>query len=338
MSTLLNVLIDDIVEMNNEKEFEEIKMEVLSEIASIENEDIAFESIVKGDNFVRRFLSRLGKAISTGKDNGSKINFDLKVFRKIDKSKITKDVTGVATPEYVKSFVDILLTNPTFTKEDIEELSKLTQKVNLAGGVKSAILGLLSSITSLTSIGYYFCYFFIVAAKSNLFMGIALDIIALILSIYSKKSIKYATDNMTNIDVNRLLDLTAKLLNTFLGVNSTKIDNTSYAAADSIINKLNNKSQQTISTADQNKVADMLLKLSDEFKSNDFDATKFNLSGANMNIFKEFIKDVKSGNDNLDAGIVEKMDNIIALSQKIDQVAKVVAEASNTIMRDIRKW
>ena len=338
MSTLLSVLIDDIVEMNNEKEFEEIKMEVLSEIASIENEEIAFESIVKGDNFVKRFLSRLGKAISTGKDNGSKINFDLSIFRKIDKSKISKDVTGVATPEYVKIFIDILLANPSFTKEDIEELSKLTQKVNLAGGVKSAVLGLLSSITSLTSIGYYFCYFFIAAAKSNLFMGIALDIIALILNIYSKKSIKYATDNMTNIDVNRLLDLTAKLLNSFLGINSTSISNKSYDNADDIIRVLSNKTTTTITVDDQNKVADMLLKLADEFKSDDFDTTKFNLSSANMNIFKEFIKDVKSGNDNLDAGIVEKMNNIIALSQKIDQVAKVVAEASNTIMRDIRKW
>lgn len=338
MSTLLSVLIDDITGMNNEKEFEEIKMEVLSEIASIENEEIAFESIVKGDNFVRRFLSRLGKAISTGKDNGSKINFDLSIFRKIDKSKISKDVTGVATPEYVKTFIDILLANPSFTKEDIEELSKLTQKVNLTGGVKSAVLGLLSSITSLTSIGYYFCYFFIAAAKSNLFMGIALDIIALILNIYSKKSIKYATDNMTNIDVNRLLDLTAKLLNSFLGINSTSISNKSYDNADDIIRVLSNKTTTTITVDDQNKVADMLLKLADEFKSDDFDTTKFNLSSANMNIFKEFIKDVKSGNDNLDAGIVEKMNNIIALSQKIDQVAKVVAEASNTIMRDIRKW
>lgn len=338
MSILLNVLMDDIVRMNNEKEFEEIKMEVLSEIASIENEEIAFESIVKGDNFVKRFLSRLGKAISTGKDNGSKINFDLSIFRKIDKSKISKDVTGVATPEYVKTFIDILLANPSFTKEDIEELSKLTQKVNLAGGVKSAVLGLLLSITSLTSIGYYFCYFFIAAAKSNLFMGIALDIIALILNIYSKKSIKYATDNMTNIDVNRLLDLTAKLLNSFLGINSTSISNKSYENADDIIRVLSNKTTTTITVDDQNKVADMLLKLADEFKSDNFDTTKFNLSSANMNIFKEFIKDVKSGNDNLDAGIVEKMNNIIALSQKIDQVAKVVAEASNTIMRDIRKW
>ena len=338
MSILLNVLMDDIVRMNNEKEFEEIKMEVLSEIASIENEEIAFESIVKGDNFVKRFLSRLGKAISTGKDNGSKINFDLSIFRKIDKSKISKDVTGVATPEYVKTFIDILLANPSFTKEDIEELSKLTQKVNLTGGVKSAVLELLSSITSLTSIGYYFCYFFIAAAKSNLFMGIALDIIALILNIYSKKSIKYATDNMTNIDVNRLLDLTAKLLNSFLGINSTSISNKSYDNADDIIRVLSNKTTTTITVDDQNKVADMLLKLADEFKSDDFDTTKFNLSSANMNIFKEFIKDVKSGNDNLDAGIVEKMNNIIALSQKIDQVAKVVAEASNTIMRDIRKW
>lgn len=339
MSTLLNVLIDDIVEMNNEKEFEEIKMEVLSEIASIENEDIAFESIVKGDNFVRRFVSKIGKFISTYNDNGSKIKFDLNVFKSINKSKISKDVTGVATPEYVKTFTDIMLNEPSYNKSDVDRLIELTSKVGISGNAKSALSKMGSALAAGAAWYYTLTYIFLSASKYNFFMAISMDIIGIALRIYSNKSLKYTVNDMSTDEVNEMLDIVAKLLNSFLGINSTSISNKSYENADDIIRVLSNKTTTTITVADQNKVADMLLELVNKFKDSKYDSVKFNLSKSNMTIFKEFIKDVKSGDvKDISEEILKKMENILTLANKIDSVALALAEASNTIMRDIRKW
>ena len=339
MSTLLSVLIDDIVEMNNEKEFEEIKMEVLSEIASIENEELAFESIVKGDNFVRRFVSKIGKFISTYNDNGSKIKFDLNVFKSINKSKISKDVTGVATPEYVKTFTDIMLNEPSYNKSDVDRLIELTSKIGISGNAKSALSKMGGALAAGAAWYYTLIYIFLSASKYNFFMAISMDIISIALRIYSSKSLKYTVNDMSTDEVNEMLDIVAKLLNSFLGINSTSISNKSYENADDIIRVLSNKTTTTITVADQNKVADMLLELVNKFKDSKYDSVKFNLSKSNMTIFKEFIKDVKSGDvKDISEEILKKMENILTLANKIDSVALALVEASNTIMRDIRKW
>ena len=89
--------------------------ELVSSLESLRQEieeycgfDVYFESIVSGDNVVKKFLSKIGKSLSTFSNDG-KIKFDTSVFEKIDKSKISKDVTGVATPEYVKPFYEIIV-------------------------------------------------------------------------------------------------------------------------------------------------------------------------------------------------------------------------------------
>lgn len=43
--------------------------------------DVYFESIVSGDNVVKKFLSKIGKSISTFSNDG-KIKFDTSVFEK----------------------------------------------------------------------------------------------------------------------------------------------------------------------------------------------------------------------------------------------------------------
>ena len=110
----------DIIEDHNINELRNSLESIVAEINIVCDDgfDASFESIVTGDNFAKKFLSRLGKAISTF-SNSSKVKFDVEVFEKIDKSKISKDVTGVATPEYVKTFTDILLAEPVFTKSDL---------------------------------------------------------------------------------------------------------------------------------------------------------------------------------------------------------------------------
>ena len=102
-------LIDNIEEENYIVEFESIKNEILSQLP----EETVFESIVSGDNFIRSTFS--------------KIEFDIKVFEKIDKSKISKDVTGVATPEYVKTFCDIM-TAKLLSSDDANRLKYLLSK------------------------------------------------------------------------------------------------------------------------------------------------------------------------------------------------------------------
>ena len=125
-----------------------LSLESLSkEIEEYCGSDIAFESIISGDNTVKKFLSRIGKSMSTF-SNSSKVKFDASIFEKIDKSKISKDVTGVATPEYVKTFTDILLAEPVFTKSDLTRMARLTEKVRYKTSADGAIASLLSSAFS----------------------------------------------------------------------------------------------------------------------------------------------------------------------------------------------
>ena len=217
----------DIIEKHDNDELIANLESITAEINSIcDGFDISFESIVTGDNFAKKFLSRLGKAISTFSNSG-KIKFDIEVFEKIDKSKISKDVTGVATPEYVKTFTDILLAEPVFTKSDLTRMARLTEKVRYKTSADGAIASLLSSAFSGASWFLIFKQLFTGFTPALAFMSIGLDIISIILSIYRNKNTKFTAENMKESEINELLDLTCKLFNSFVGIDSTTIDNKS---------------------------------------------------------------------------------------------------------------
>ena len=330
----------DIIEKHDNEEFVANLESIVTEINSIcDGFDISFESIITGDNFAKKFLSRLGKAISTF-SNSSKVKFDVEVFEKIDKSKISKDVTGVATPEYVKTFTDILLAEPVFTKSDLTRMARLTEKVRYKTSADGAIANLLSSAFSGASWFLIFKQLFTGFTPALAFMSIGLDIISIILSIYRNKNTKFTAENMKESEINELLDLTCKLFNSFVGINSTTIDNKSLENADDIIRVLSDKKTTTITVEDQNKVADMLLKVS-KFGQTKYEVPKYTMNKSNIKIFKEFISDIKVTDRSLNYmndDVLDKMDMILQLASKLVAVSEKLVDASNTIMRDIRNW
>ena len=225
--------------------------------------DVYFESIVSGDNVIKKFLSKIGKSLSTFSNDG-KIKFDTSVFEKIDKSKISKDVTGVATPEYVKPFYEIIVRDPIFTNSDLHRLAILTEKVT----TKNSDLGTLAKF--LSSISGAFSWFFLItgvlgASVPRVIVYVALEIISLVLRAYSNSDAKYTTEKMTDEQVHETLDLTCKLFNSLIGINSTTIDDKSLDAADKIIASLSNSTQTTISVEDQKEVANMLLEVAKKY-------------------------------------------------------------------------
>ena len=171
-------------------------------------------------------------------------------------------------------------------------------------------------------------------------MSIGLDIISIILSIYRNKNTKFTAENMKESEINELLDLTCKLFNSFVGINSTTIDNKSLENADDIIRVLSDKKTTTITVEDQNKVADMLLKVS-KFGQTKYEVPKYTMNKSNIKIFKEFISDIKVTDRSLNYmndDVLDKMDMILQLASKLVAVSEKLVDASNTIMRDIRNW
>lgn len=331
----------DIIEDHNINELRNSLESIVAEINIVCDDgfDASFESIVTGDNFVKKFLSRLGKAISTF-SNSSKVKFDVEVFEKIDKSKISKDVTGVATPEYVKTFTDILLAEPVFTKSDLTRMARLTEKVGYKTSPNGAIASLLSSGLSGASWFLLFKQIFTGFNPVTSLTAIGLDIISIILSIYRNKNTKYTAEKMKESEINELLDLTCKLFNSFVGINSTIIDNKSLDNADDIIRVLSDKKTTTITVEDQNKVADMLLEIA-KFSQTKYEVPKFTMDKSNIKMFKEFISDVKVSDRSLNYmtdDVLDKMNMILQLASKLTVVAEKLVDASNTIMRDIRNW
>ena len=327
----------DIIE---EHEYNEISTAIESLKSDIEEycEDVYFESIISGDNAVKRFLSKIGKAMTTF-SNGGKIKFDTSVFEKIDKSKISKDVTGVATPEYVKVFHDIVLREPTFSNSDLNRLAVLTQKVTFKNSDAGLIARFISRSAGLTS--WYFLITGIFVDASRLIIYLALELVSQVLRIYVINDSKYTTEKMTDAEVNEMLDLTCKLFNSFIGIDSTNIDSNSLSTADNIIDSLSRTSSTTISVADQNKVADMLLEVAKKYNQQKREITKYTMDKSYLKIYKEFMSDVKRGDArvrDMDDNMVTKMDNIVNLATKISTISDKMATASNTIMRDIRKW
>ena len=301
--------------------------------------DVYFESIVSGDNVIKKFLSKIGKSIGTFSNDG-KIKFDTSVFEKIDKSKISKDVTGVATPEYVKPFYEIIVRDPIFTNADLNRLAILTEKVT----TKNSDLGTLAKF--LSSISGAFSWFFLItgvlgASVPRVIIYVALEIISLVLRAYSNSDAKYTTEKMTDEQVHETLDLTCKLFNSLIGINSTTIDDKSLDAADKIIASLSNPTQTTISVEDQKEVANMLLEVAKKYSQQKREVTRYTMDKSYLKIFKEFMSDVKITDRrvrDLDDSMLYKMDGIISMATKLTKLSDKMAVASNTIMRDIRNW
>ena len=252
--------------------------------------DVYFESIVSGDNIIKKFLSKIGKSISTFSNDG-KIKFDTSVFENIDKSKISEDVTGVATPEYVKPFYEIIVRDPIFTNADLNRLAILTQKVT----TKNSDLGLFAKF--LSSISGSFSWFFLItgvlgASVPRVIVYMALEIISLVLRAYSNSESKYTTEKMTDEQVHETLDLTCKLFNSLIGINSTTINDKSLDAADKIIASLSNPVKTTISVEDQRKVADMLLEISKKYNQQKREVTRYTMDKSSLKIFKEFMSEI----------------------------------------------
>jgi len=301
--------------------------------------DVYFESIVSGDNVIKKFLSKIGKSISTFSNDG-KIKFDTSVFEKIDKSKISKDVTGVATPEYVKPFYEIIVRDPIFTNSDLNRLAILTEKVT----TKNSDLGTFAKF--LSSMSGAFSWFFLItgvlgASVPRVIVYVALEIISIVLRAYSNSDAKYTTEKMTDEQVHETLDLTCKLFNSLIGINSTIINDKSLDTADKIISSLSNTTKTTITVEDQKEVANMLLEVAKKYNQQKREVTRYTMDKSYLNIFKEFMSDIKVTDRrirDLDDSMLYKMDGIISMATKLTKLSDMMAVASNTIMRDIRNW
>lgn len=320
--------------------------ELVSSLESLRKEieeycgfDVYFESIVSGDNVIKKFLSKIGKSISTFSNDG-KIKFDTSVFEKIDKSKISKDVTGVATPEYVKPFYEIIVRDPIFTNVDLNKLARLTEKASTINSDTGTLASFLSRLTGVSS--WYFLISGVIGrSATRVFVYMALEIISIVLRAYSNSDAKYTTEKMTDEQVHEILDLTCKLFNSLIGINSTTIDDKSLDAADKIIASLSNPTQTTISVEDQRKVSDMLLEVAKKYSQQKREVTRYTMDKSYLKIFKEFMSDVKVTDRrvrDLDDSMLYKMDGIISMATKLTKLSDKMAVASNTIMRDIRNW
>lgn len=320
--------------------------ELVSSLESLRKEieeycgfDVYFESIVSGDNVIKKFLSKIGKSISTFSNDG-KIKFDTSVFEKIDKSKISKDVTGVATPEYVKPFYEIIVRDPIFTNVDLNKLARLTEKVSTINSDTGTLASFLSRLTGVSS--WYFLISGVIGrSATRVFVYMALEIISIVLRAYSNSDAKYTTEKMTDEQVHETLDLTCKLFNSLIGINSTTIDDKSLDAADKIISSLSNPTKTTITVEDQKEVANMLLEVAKKYNQQKREVTRYTMDKSYLKIFKEFMSDVKVTDRrvrDLDDSMLYKMDGIISMATKLTKLSDKMAVASNTIMRDIRNW
>ena len=301
--------------------------------------DVYFESIVSGDNVIKKFLSKIGKSISTFSNDG-KIKFDTSVFEKIDKNKISKDVTGVATPEYVKPFYEIIVRDPIFTNSDLHRLAVLTEKVSFVNSDAGTLASFLSRLTGVSS--WYFLISGVLGVSiPRVITYMALEIISIVLRAYSNSDAKYTTKKMTDEQVHETLDLTCKLFNSLIGINSMIINDKSLDAADKIIASLSNPVKTTISVEDQKEVANMLLEVAKKYSQQKREVTRYTMDKSYLKIYKEFMSDIKVTDRrirDLDDSMLYKMDGIISMATKLTKLSDMMAVASNTIMRDIRNW
>ena len=324
-------MIENIEEETLISQFESIKAEILSQLP----EDITFESIVSGDNFIKSTFSKIFKNI-LNIDTKSKIEFDIKVFEKIDKSKITKDVTGVATPEYVKTFYDIMSAK-LLSIDDANRLKYLLtkfkegyfnddfkSKINIL--LTADILSILGMFTTMLTVG--------VGQLTILFL--ILGMVSVIAMAVTSMDVTKYKGSVTIEEIHELIDLIAKLLNSYVhNGNTSVIDEKSYKSAEMLIEQLKSPTQSTITVADQNKVADMLLEISKNINKDEIIGTK--RARYLVNISKT-VKILANNDIQADSKLLGKIEGISRLANHACLLSKSIAEASNIIMRDIRKW
>ena len=351
MSTLFNAIIEEMEVTQAKETWDAYWMEAIKESEDMENAEISFESIVDGDNAVKKGLSGIVRWLSSLGSNNKKLAWDMSIFEKIDKSKISKDVTGVATPEYVKTFTDCINSMKLLNESDIAKIKEIAETLkkdpkaprNFLRGV-ALVLSILSGLGGVTRIAGARTYIAIVTAFGTT-MGAAITttIIGILGSIFwswlwyfiSKNNIDGTSTSRS--EVNTLLDILAKLQNHIIGIEGSEITDATFSKVDSLIASLKAPGSTTITVADQNKVADMLLEVSkakDQVKNS---IPTINKQGALGSIYS-IGSELKRGFKGIDQDIIDKCNKIIMLTTKVNTYMDALAGASKTIAADIRKW
>ena len=351
MSTLFNAIIEEMEVTQAKETWDAYWMEAIKESEDMENAEISFESIVDGDNAVKKGLSGIVRWLSSLGSNNKKLAWDMSIFEKIDKSKISKDVTGVATPEYVKTFTDCINSMKLLNESDIAKIKEIAETLkkdpkaprNSLRGV-ALVLSILSGLGGVTRIAGARTYIAIVTAFGTT-MGAAITttIIGILGSIFwawlwyfiSKNNIDGTTTSRS--EVNTLLDILAKLQNHIIGIEGSEITDATFSKVDSLTASLKAPGSTTITVEDQNKVADMLLEVSkakDQVKNS---IPTINKQGALGSIYS-IGSELKRGFKGIDQDIIDKCNKIIMLTTKVNTYMDALAGASKTIAADIRKW
>ena len=350
MSTLFNAIIEEMEVTQAKETWDAYWMEAIKESEDMENAEISFESIVDGDNAVKKGLSGIVRWVSSLGSNNKKLAWDMSIFEKIDKSKISKDVTGVATPEYVKTFTDCINSMKLLNESDIAKIKEIAETLkkdpkaprNFLRGV-ALVLSILSGLGGVTRIAGARTYIAIVTAFGTT-MGAAITTIIGILGyifwawlwyFISKNNIDGTSTSRS--EVNTLLDILAKLQNHIIGIEGSEITDATFSKVDSLIASLKAPGSATITVADQNKVADMLLEVSkakDQVKNS---IPTINKQGALGSIYS-IGSELKRGFKGIDQDIIDKCNKIIMLTTKVNTYMDALAGASKTIAADIRKW
>lgn len=351
MSTLFNALIEEMEVTQAKETWDAYWMEAIKESEDMENAEISFESIVDGDNAVKKGLSGIVRWLSSLGSNNKKLAWDMSIFEKIDKSKISKDVTGVATPEYVKTFTDCINNMKLLNEADIAKIKEIAETLkkdpkaprNFLRGV-ALVLSILSGLGGVTRIAGARTYIAIVTTFGTT-MGavITTTIIGILGSIFwawlwyfiSKNNIDGTSTSRS--EVNTLLDILAKLQNHIIGIEGSEITDATFSKVNSLIASLKAPAVTTITVADQNKVADMLLEVSkakDQVKNS---IPTINKQGALGSIYS-IGSELKRGFKGIDQDIIDKCNKIIMLTTKVNTYMDALAGASKTIAADIRKW
>ena len=351
MSTLFNAIIEEMEVTQAKETWDAYWMEAIKESEDMENAEISFESIVDGDNAVKKGLSGIVRWLSSLGSNNKKLAWDMSIFEKIDKSKISKDVTGVATPEYVKTFTDCINSMKLLNESDIAKIKEIAETLkkdpkaprNFLRGV-ALVLSILSGLGGVTRIAGARTYIAIVTAFGTT-MGAAITttIIGILGSIFwawlwyfiSKNNIDGTSTSRS--EVNTLLDILAKLQNHIIGIEGSEITDATFSKVNSLTASLKAPGSTTITIADQNKVADMLLEVSkakDQVKNS---IPTINKQGALGSIYS-IGSELKRGFKGIDQDIIDKCNKIIMLTTKVNTYMDALAGASKTIAADIRKW
>ena len=351
MSTLFNAIIEEMEVTQAKETWDAYWMEAIKEAEDMENSEISFESIVDGDNAVKKGLSGVMRWLSSLGSNNKKLAFDMTVFEKIDKSKISKDVTGVATPEYVKTFTDCIKNMKFLSEADYGKLKSIAEELKKDPKAPRNVLRVIALIFSiggaLQTAGYTLGARGVMAALiafGYTTAGAAGVVIANIISscigtllwyIVSKNNIDGASTNKSQ--VNTLLDLLAKIQNNIIGIDGSEINDSTFSKVESLTASLKAPGSTTITVADQNKVADMLLevaKVKDQIKNKPIDINKQGALGSLYSIGSEF----KRGFKGIDQNVIDRCNSIIILTTKVNTYMDALAGASKTIAADIRKW